>query len=58
MNFHETDVRKWDENSMEAYVLLRLEVTNKLTTRCQVQANIELDGTPTGNENIEIPVTP
>jgi hypothetical protein len=59
MNFHETDVRKWDENCMQGYVLLRLEVTNKLATRCHVQANIEFDGASTsGEQNIEIPVTP
>lgn len=39
-NFSETDVRKWEEHHMEGAVMLRLEVTNKLATRCQVEANI------------------
>jgi len=58
MNYHETDVRKWDEHKMEGNVLLRLEVRNKLATRCQVQANIKIAGTKTGDENIVLPVTP
>lgn len=39
-NFKETDVRKWEEHHMEGAIMLRLEVTNKLNTRCQVEANI------------------